>query len=63
MRFAPWRPDSELVTTMKKARARRLGALIIAALEGGIILSHSQRSPQPLRDVAEEMGILLSCES
>ena len=44
-----------------EARSKRLGALIIAALEGGIILSRSQRSKQPLRDVAEEMGILLNC--
>ena len=44
-----------------EAGARRLGALIIAALEGGIILSRSQRSQQPLRDVAEEVGILLGC--
>ena len=44
-----------------EARARRLSVLIIAALEGGIILSRSQQSPQPLLDVAEEVGALLRC--
>lgn len=42
-----------------EARSRRLAALIIAALEGAIILSRSQRSPQPLLDIAEEIGLLL----
>ncbi len=43
------------------ARARRLAALIISALEGGIILSRSQQSPQPLKDIAEEVELLLRC--
>ena len=37
-----------------EARSQRLGSLIIAALEGGIILSRSHRSPKPLHDVAHE---------
>ncbi|GIK56776.1 MAG: TetR/AcrR family transcriptional regulator [Chloroflexi bacterium] len=41
------------------ARSRRLSAVIIAALEGGIILSRSQQSIQPLLDVAEEVELLL----
>lgn len=49
--------------TFEEARARRLAAVIIAVLEGGIILSRSQRSPQPLLDAAEEIGVLLSCPS
>ncbi len=44
-----------------EARARRLSTLIIASLEGGIILSRSQRSPQPLLDVGEEIEFLLRC--
>lgn len=44
-----------------KARSRRLAALIISALEGGIILSRSRRSPQPLLDIAEEVELLLRC--
>lgn len=42
-----------------EARARRLSVLIIAALEGAIILSRSQQSSQPLLDIAEEIEILL----
>ena len=42
-------------------RAQRLAALIIAALEGGIILSRSARSVQPLLDVADELETVLSC--
>lgn len=45
-----------------EARARRLAAVIISALEGGIILSRSQHSPQPLLDVAEEIDVLLRCD-
>ena len=41
------------------ARAERVAALIIAAIEGGIILARSERSPQPLLDVAEEIVVLL----
>ncbi len=41
------------------ARAERVAALIIAAIEGGIILARSERSPQPLLDVAEEIEVLL----
>jgi TetR/AcrR family transcriptional repressor of lmrAB and yxaGH operons len=40
-------------------RSRRLATVIIAALEGGIILCRSQRSPQPLLDLAAEMETLL----
>jgi TetR/AcrR family transcriptional repressor of lmrAB and yxaGH operons len=40
-------------------RSQQLAALIIAALEGGIILSRSARSSQPLRDIAVEMERLL----
>ena len=41
------------------ARARRLATLIISAIEGAIILCRTQRSPQPLRDVAEEIALLV----
>ncbi|MCL4872248.1 MAG: TetR/AcrR family transcriptional regulator [Anaerolineae bacterium] len=44
-----------------EARVRRLASIIISALEGGIILSRSQHSPQPLLDVAAEIGVLLQC--
>lgn len=42
-----------------EARAERLSVMIIAALEGGIILCRTRRSPQPLHDVADEIGALI----
>lgn len=42
-----------------EARSQRLSVLIIASLEGAIILSRSQRSSQPLLDIAEEFELLL----
>lgn len=45
------------------ARARRLASLIIAAIEGGIILSRSEQSTQPLLDVADEIEALLRVEN
>jgi TetR/AcrR family transcriptional regulator, lmrAB and yxaGH operons repressor len=41
-------------------RAERLSALIISALEGGIILCRVRRSPEPLRNVADEIGRLVA---
>jgi TetR/AcrR family transcriptional repressor of lmrAB and yxaGH operons len=41
-------------------RAERLGTLIIAALEGGIILARTQRSPEPLTAIADEIGMLIA---
>ena len=40
-------------------RADRLAMLILAALEGGIILARTERSEQPLLDVADEIAMLL----
>jgi TetR/AcrR family transcriptional repressor of lmrAB and yxaGH operons len=41
------------------AVANSLASVIIAALEGGIILCRSSRSPQPLITVAEAMAVLI----
>lgn len=41
------------------ARAAQLATLIIAAIEGGIILARSERSDRPLLDVADAVGLLL----
>lgn len=46
-----------------EARSRLLATMIIAALEGGIILSRSQRSPKPLLDIAKEIETLLKCSA
>ncbi len=40
-------------------RARRLAVLIIAAMEGGIILCRTSRSREPLENVAEGIAALL----
>lgn len=42
-----------------EVRAARMAALIIASIEGGVILCRSRRSQQPLKDVAEEIRLLL----
>ncbi|MDX1993422.1 MAG: TetR/AcrR family transcriptional regulator [bacterium] len=45
---------------MSDERAERLASVMIAMLEGGIILCRTSRSPQPLRDIAQEMAALIS---
>ncbi len=40
--------------------AKRLSFLIIASIEGGIILCRTNRSPEPLENVAYELGELVS---
>lgn len=42
-------------------RAQRIAALIISAIEGGVILCRTSRSRTPLENVAYEVGILLEC--
>jgi TetR/AcrR family transcriptional repressor of lmrAB and yxaGH operons len=41
------------------ARAQRLAALIVASIEGGILLCRTSRSRQPLISVAEELQRLI----
>lgn len=41
------------------ARAERIAALIIAAIEGGVILCRTSRSRTPLDEVAQEIGTLI----
>jgi TetR/AcrR family transcriptional repressor of lmrAB and yxaGH operons len=40
--------------------AKRLASVIIAAIEGGIILCRTEQSPGPLENVAHELGALIS---
>lgn len=63
--YAGWQQlfAAKLEADYGPARARRLAALIISALEGGIILSRSAQSVQPLLDVADELETLLQCAS
>ena len=50
-----------LATNYAPARARQLATTIIATLDGAIILSRTEKSVEPLRQVAEEMKALLEC--
>lgn len=52
--------DKLIVGGFDAGRARSIATLIIAAIEGGIILCRTQRSPQPLQQVAEEVGKLVT---
>ena len=40
-------------------RADRLAALVVAAVEGAIVLSRAQRDPAPLLDVAAELELAI----
>lgn len=40
-------------------RAARLASLIIASIEGAIILSRTSHNPKPLQDIAEELYLLI----
>ncbi|MBI5668528.1 MAG: TetR/AcrR family transcriptional regulator [Chloroflexi bacterium] len=43
-------------------RARSLATLILASIEGGIILCRTRRSREPLENIAHELGRLIACE-
>lgn len=51
--------EDKLLQRFGEVRAKRLAALIIATIEGAIILSRSERSTRPLQDAAREIEILL----
>ena len=58
--YQAWqRPFADKLRPAYGARAERLAALIIAAIEGGIVLARSEQSEQPLLDVADEIEQLL----
>jgi AcrR family transcriptional regulator len=42
-----------------RARADRLAALVVSAVEGAIVLSRAERDPAPLLDVARELEAVL----
>jgi TetR/AcrR family transcriptional regulator, lmrAB and yxaGH operons repressor len=61
--YAGWQTafaDKLRIGGMSDERAERLASVIIATLEGGIILCRTSRSPQPLRDIAQVMAALIS---
>ena len=45
---------------METARAKRLAVLIIASIEGGVILCRTKQSKEPLEQIAEELGICIA---
>lgn len=45
---------------LSQERAERLAALVIASLEGGIILCRTRKSRLPLEQIAAEIGILIT---
>lgn len=54
--FAEKLRDSEV----DDARANRIAALIISAIEGSTILCRTSRSTQPMKDAAEEIKLLIT---
>jgi TetR/AcrR family transcriptional repressor of lmrAB and yxaGH operons len=52
--------DKLLESGFPKAKADELGTFITAAIEGGIILSRTYHSGDPLRKVAKNLKVLLS---
>ena len=58
--YRAWRrPFADKLRPAYGDRAERLAALIIAAIEGGIVLARSEQSERPLLDVADEIEVLL----
>jgi TetR/AcrR family transcriptional regulator, lmrAB and yxaGH operons repressor len=60
--YAAWQTafaDKLIASGLRHERAERLAALIIASIEGGIILCRTQRSPKPLQSIAEELALLI----
>ena len=56
--FAQW--EVAFATSLRRAgvpraRASRLGSLVVSAVEGAIIVSRARRDPAPLLDVAREL--------
>ncbi|MFD4592758.1 TetR/AcrR family transcriptional regulator [Streptomyces rubiginosohelvolus] len=60
--FARWQTafaDLLVRSDYDEQRARRLSSLVVAAIEGAVILCRAQRSTQPLDDVVDELLPLL----
>jgi TetR/AcrR family transcriptional repressor of lmrAB and yxaGH operons len=45
---------------LPESRASRIAALVIAAIEGSVLLCRTQRSPQPMIEVAAEIATLVA---
>lgn len=58
--YAAWQgafAEKLVAAGLSPARAESLAALIIAAIEGGVILCRTRRSRTPLEQVADEIGV------
>lgn len=55
--------DKLTASGFSDARSRRLASLIVSGLEGAIVLSRTEKSPQPLVDLADELELLLRTTS
>jgi TetR/AcrR family transcriptional regulator, lmrAB and yxaGH operons repressor len=51
--------DKLIEAGIENGRAERLASLVIAAIEGAVILSRTRRTTQPLHDAAAELELLL----
>ncbi len=60
--FTSWRAALTDVATKQgvpAARARRLATMIVAGVEGAVILCRAERSIQPLKDVGRELRTII----
>jgi TetR/AcrR family transcriptional repressor of lmrAB and yxaGH operons len=51
--------DKLRLSGIERNRAERMAALIIAAIEGGVILCRTRQSREPLEQVADEIQVLV----
>ena len=62
--YRAWqRPLADKLRPTHGPRAERLATMIIAAIEGGIVLARSEQSERPLLDVADEIEMMLRQEN
>lgn len=60
--YASWQAafaEKLLENGFSQERSERLASVIIAAIEGGILLSRTSRSPKPLENIADELFLLI----
>jgi AcrR family transcriptional regulator len=61
--FASWADVFETSlrrSGVRRARARRLSSLIVASVEGAVLLARAERSSRPLESVGRELDLLIA---